>query len=130
MRTLLLSPRTPTSLCTPVAAFGFTDWIGLVCALWLAPVDWRGAVCATAAVVRAAKTAAAITLMDCLRIMCATPLMKDYPRGGADFVPTPRYGTYVPRGREPCRDAKKCAAAVSAGLDVGSARHCCYSSLP
>src|SRR5918993_5505869 len=67
MRTLLLSPRTPMSDCTPVAALGFTDWIGFVCALWLAPVDWV-LLCATAAVLRAAKTAAAITLRDLFRI--------------------------------------------------------------
>src|SRR3954471_23164205 len=68
MRTELLLPLKPRSDSTPVAAFGFTDWIGLVCALWLASVAWRGPVCATAAVLKAAKTAAAITLVDCF--MC------------------------------------------------------------
>jgi hypothetical protein len=38
-RARLLSPLIRASDATPVAALGFTDWNGLVCALWLAPVS-------------------------------------------------------------------------------------------
>jgi hypothetical protein len=54
------------SVFTVVLALGFTDWVELV--LVSLPA-WLVVFCATAALLKAAKTAAAITLMEVFRIM-------------------------------------------------------------
>src|SRR4051812_24877119 len=77
MRTLLPLPLTPTFDSTPVAALGLTTCVGFVCDDWLAPVDCR--VCAGAAVVRAASTAAATMLREFCRIMCFSSECKFTP---------------------------------------------------
>jgi hypothetical protein len=70
---LLLLPLTPTLDWTPVAALGSTICVGFVCAAWPAFVDWL-AVCAPAAVVKAARTAAAITDREFFLTISASPV--------------------------------------------------------
>ena len=64
-------PLAPTFVETPVAALGLTIWVGFVCEAWLASVLCDEVVCADAAVLSAAKTAAA--MRDCFRIMVRVP---------------------------------------------------------
>src|SRR5688572_10232269 len=74
IRALLLLPLTPTFDSTPVAALGAMICVGFVCEAWLALVDWLAVVCATAAVLKAARTAAAMTDRELFLIMVASPL--------------------------------------------------------
>src|SRR5215210_1800854 len=80
IRALLLLPLTPTFDSTPVAALGATICVGFVCEDWLASVRWL-AVCAPAALLNAAKTAAAMTDRDLFLIMDVSPQKKDLHPG-------------------------------------------------